>query len=163
MTGREYGERDGWTKIVHFLLQRMRSVLPLLLFSILAVSVAGESQRWTESSMVYATFAHTTDSDIVAAVDAALSPLQFRRETTGTRYPGNLVPGIFASYAHGDLAKGLLVEAAVPGCIVFSVSNYARESAGLPASAVANYRARLGEHFGENVTFYSDAMCRNAL
>jgi hypothetical protein len=141
----------------------MRSVLPPLLVAIFGVAVADETQRWMESSMVFVTVAHASDSDIIAEVDVALSPLNFHRETTGTRYPGDLMPGIFASYALGNLTKGLLVQASAPGCMVFSVSNYVRDTAGLSSTAVAAFKSHLQDHFGKDAKFYSDDMCRNAL
>jgi hypothetical protein len=128
-----------------------------------ASRVEGPPQRWMESSRVFAVIAHPDDSEIIAAADVALSPLHLHRETTGTRYPGGLMPGIFASYALGNLTKGLLVQASAPGCIVFSVSNYAQDSAGLSSAAVAAFKSHLTDHFGKDVKFYSDDKCLNAL
>jgi hypothetical protein len=148
-------------------------VLALFLFGVVAGCVnapddqgapaAGDSGPWLESSKVYATVANASDASIIAEGDAALAPLGFHRDSKGTTYPGNLVPGIFASYKAGNSVAAMIVEGSRPGCIVFAATNYDVHSAGLVKSAAAAIEARFRKSFGNSLTFFSDSNCSHAL
>ena len=121
------------------------------------------SGRWVEYSHVYVTVATFSDASIIAEGDAALAPLGFHRDSIGTTYPGNLVPGISASYKAGALAAAMIVQGSRPGCIVFSATNYDEHAAGLVDSAAAAIEARFRKSFGDSLKLFSDARCSHAL
>lgn len=141
----------------------MRFVASVLLVVVTASVGVGASEdgarRWVEYSSVYAIIAHVSDASIIAESDAALAPLDFRRDSNGTTYPGKLIPGIFADYEAGNLARAMLVQGSRPGCIVFSATNYARRSRGLVGSAAAAIKARFAKAFGRRIRFFADAAC----
>ncbi len=146
-------------------LERMRLVALVLFGAVIGSVGAAEdgSGRWVEYSHVYATIANFSDASIIAEGDAALAPLGFHRDSTGTTYPGNLVPGISASYKAGGLAAAMIVQGSRPGCIVFSATNYDAPAAGLVNSAAAAIEARFKKSFGGSLKFFSDAKCSHAL
>lgn len=119
--------------------------------------------RWSESAHVYATIANFGDASIIAESDAALAPLGFHRDSSGTTYPYHLVPGIFASYKARDSAAAMIVQGSRPGCLVFSATNYEQHAAGLAQSAAAAIEARFRKSFGQSLRLFSDAGCTRAL
>jgi len=136
----------------------------VILFGFVACNVwADAPRRWDESFQIFATVAKVDDTTIIAEADAALTPLGFHRDSTGTTYPGNFVPGIFASYKAGNLAAAMIVEASRAGCIVFSVTNYDKAAAGFAGRAGAAIRARFRGSFATGVSFFSDPECTHAL
>jgi len=140
-------------------------VVALVLLSVVAhpVGAAGEGSDWVEDSHVYATVANFSDASIIAEGDAALAPLGFQRESTGTTYPGGQVPGIFAFYKSGDLAAAMISQGSRAGCIVFSTTNYDEHAAGLTKSAAAAIEARFKKSFGDALKLFSDGNCSHAL
>jgi|SRR6266699_2280416 len=139
-------------------------VIALVLLSVVARgATADETPRWNESVQIFATVANFSDAAIIAEADAALSPLRFHRDSTGTTYPGNLIPGIFASYKAAELAAAMIVQASRPGCIVFSATNYNKGAAGLVDRAGAAIKTRFRVTFGKDVRFFTDPNCTVAL
>jgi hypothetical protein len=141
----------------------MRVIVLVLLTLVPPDAVADEPTGWTEHALIYLTVASHSDSAIIAEADAALASLGFHRDSVGTTYPGNLVPGIFASYKAGGLAAAMIVEASRTGCLVFSATNYDHGAAGLVEKAQAAVQARFRKSFGKDVAFFSDAKCTIAL
>ena len=123
----------------------------------------GGLDRWSEYAHVYATVVNVSDTSIVAEGDAALAPLGFHRDSSGTRYPHNLVPGIFASYKTHGLAAPIIVQGSRAGCIAFSATNYEQHAAGLAQSAVDAIEARFRKSFGDSLKLFSDAGCTHAI
>jgi hypothetical protein len=139
-------------------------VLAIVLLVLTAIPVrADDAPRWAEYFKVFAAVRNETEESIIAQADAALAPLGFQRDSTGTGYPGNLIPGIFASYRANDSARAQILQASSPECLVFSAANYDRGQIGLVDRAGAAIKARFRAAFGLNVKFYSDAKCTLAL
>ena len=120
---------------------------------------AGDEPRWGEYFKVFAAVRNETEESIIAAADAALAPLGFSRESTGTASPGNLMPGIFASYETKGSARALIAQGSSPECLVFSAKNYDPGKKGLVERAGAAIEARFRTAFGPDVSFFSDAKC----
>jgi len=120
---------------------------------------ADDAPRWAEYFKVFAAVQNETEASIIAEADAALAPVGFHRDSTGTTYPGNSLPVIFASYTTNDSARALILQASSPDCLVFSATNHDRSSPGLADRAGAAIEARFRAAFGPNVRFYSDAKC----
>jgi len=138
-------------------------ILGLVMTSSVSAAQDG-SGRWYEYAHVYATVANFTDASIIAESDAALAPFGLRRDSSGTTYPHSLVPGIFASYkARNSLAAAMIVQGSRPGCLVFSVTNYEQQAAGLAQSAAAAIEVRFHNAFGKSLRLFSDAACTHAL
>jgi hypothetical protein len=139
----------------------------LVIWGLIITGSASEAKndpdRWSESAHVYATVGSFSDVSIIAESDAALAPLGFHRDSSGTTYPHNLVPGIFASYKARGSAAAILVQGSRPGCLVFSATNYEQHAAGLAQSAAAAVEARFRKSFGHSLRLFSDAGCTHAL
>ena len=134
-------------------------------FSIIAAVSASttNSPPWAEYFKVFAAVRNETEESIIAAADAALASVGFRRDSLGTRSPGGGRPGIFASYKAGGSATALILQASSSECLVFSATNHDRGTIGLVDRAGAAITARFRLAFGPNVHFYSDAKCSLAL
>jgi len=124
---------------------------------------ADDAPRWAEYFKVFAAVRNETVESIIAQADAALAPIGFRRDSEGTTYPGNSLPGIFASYGANGSARAQILQASSPDCLVFSATNRDRGKIGLAARAGAAIEARFRAAFGPNVKFYTDAKCTLAL
>jgi len=120
---------------------------------------AHDAQPWAEYFKLFAAVRNETVEAIIAQADTALAPLGFHRDSTGTSNPGNLMPGIFASYSTNDSATALILQASSPECLAFSATNHDSSRAGLADRAGAAIRATFQAAFGPNVKFYSDAKC----
>ncbi len=135
-------------------------VIATALLILTAVSAgAGDAPHWAEYFKVFADVRNETVQSIIEQADAALAGVGFHRDSTGTGYPGNALPGIFASYSANGSAKAQILQASSPECLVFSATNYDRASMGLVDRAGAAVEARFRAAFGPNVKFYSDAKC----
>jgi hypothetical protein len=151
------GGRSTWT------LERVKVIAIGLSILVWISARADDAPRWAEYFKVFAAVKNETEASIVAEADAALAPVGFHRDSTGTRYPGNSLPGIFASYSANDSASALILQASSPECLVFSATNYDRGTIGLVDRAGVAIEARFRAAFGPNVKFYSDAKCTLAL
>jgi hypothetical protein len=124
---------------------------------------ADDAPHWAEYFKVFAAVRNETVGSIIAEADAALAPLGFHRNSTGSGYPGNSLPGIFAAYSANGSASAQIVQAASAECLAFSAANYDASRIGFVDRAGAAIQARFRAAFGPNVKFYSDAKCTLAL
>lgn len=139
-------------------LERMK-LLAILLIASSTVCTADDSEHWQEHRLIYMTISGVSDLRVISEADLAIAPLGWRRDSSGTTYPGNLVPGIFASYKSGALAAAMLVQASRTGCMVFSASNYEERESGLVVKATDAVRTRFTKVFGAAAKYYSDPQC----
>lgn len=136
----------------------------VLVFVLAALCASADTTpRWAEYFKVFAAVRNETVESIIAQADAALAPLGFHRDSEDTTYPGNSLPGIFASYEASGSARAQILQASSPECLVFSATNRDRGKIGLAHRAGAAIEARFRAAFGPNVAFYSDAKCTLAL
>jgi hypothetical protein len=132
-----------------------------MILAILALTsaAADDAPPWAEYFKVFAAVRNETEASIIREADAALAGLGFMRDSSGTVSPGNLLPGIFASYEANGSASARIIQASSPECLAFSATNRDRGRMGLADRAGAAIEARFRAAFGANVKFYSDAKC----
>jgi hypothetical protein len=148
----------------HFVGARLASLIVMTLFTLVGIPArAGDAPRWAEYFKVFAAVRNETEASIIAEADVALAPVGFHRDSTDMRYPGNFVPGIFASDSASDSSSASIMQASSPECLVFSARNSDVGKTGLVDRAGAAIEARFRAAFGPNVKFYSDAKCTLAL
>jgi hypothetical protein len=139
----------------------MRSVIATALLALLQVA-AHSAEPWQETSRVVAVVSQKSVRSAVAAVDAALLPLGYKRDPSADQHPGNLIPGLLATYVAGTYALASLHEGS-GGCLKLLIANYDRARTGSAEAARTSVEKYLRESLGSAVRFYSDVECQHAL
>lgn len=141
----------------------MRAIVTILLLVISQSYAAGAIEGWRDAAEFFAAVSQRDNAAVGAAMDAAVSPLQFRPDVSARQHPANLVSGLVAAYVAGTFADAHLFEASRPGCFYIHVENYDKNRVGLAAVVRTAIERGFRASFGQDIAFFTDSECSHAL
>jgi hypothetical protein len=124
---------------------------------------ADANEGWRDAVQFSASVSKRDNAAVVAAMDAAVSPLQFRHDVSARQHPTNLIRGLVAAYAADTFADAQLFEGSRPGCFYIHVENYDKTRVGLAAAVRTAIERGFKASFGQDVAFFADSQCSQAV
>jgi hypothetical protein len=141
----------------------MRAIVAILIVIIAQSCPADANEGWRDAAQFFASVSNRDNAAVGAAMDAAISPLQFRRDVSARQHPTNLLRGLVAAYAAGTFADAQVFEASRPGCFYIHVENYDKTRVGLAAEVRTAIERGFRASFGQDVAFFTDSQCSHSL